>query len=302
MKPAPFRYQRPGTVDEAVDALVESDGEAKLLAGGQSLVPMMNTRLAAPDAIVDINGIEELDSVEVEDGALVVGAMTRQAAAESSDVVAERCPLVAEALSHVGHRTIRHRGTVGGNLAHSDPTSELPAVALALDAEFEIRGPEGERTVRADEFFQGYMTTAVGPDELLMAVRFPVQPADRGWAFEEMAPRKGDYALVGVAATLDVTDGTCESAALAYTGVSDGPLRIPEAEAALEGEPVGEDVFAAAGATAREHVDPSADVHGSVAYRETLVESLTGRALARAAERANGGDAGDDGTDGDGGN
>lgn len=289
MKPAPFRYERPTTVDEALDALVESDGDAKLLAGGQSLVPMMNTRLAAPDALVDINGLSELDYIEVDDGTVAVGAMTRQATAETSDVIADECPLVADALANVGHRTIRHRGTVGGNLAHSDPTSELPAVALALGAEFEIRGVDQQRTVPADEFFLGYMTTAIGPNELLEEVRFPVQPEDQGWCFEEMAPRKGDYALVGVAATLDVADGTCESAALAYTGVSDGPVRIREAEESVTGEPVGAAAFEATGATAREHVDPPADVHGSTEYRKHLVESLTRRALSRAAARANGG-------------
>lgn len=288
MKPAPFGYERPTTVDEALDALAESDGEAKLLAGGQSLVPMMNTRLAAPDAVVDINGLTDLDYVEEDDGAVAIGAMTRQAAAESSDLIADRCPLVAEALGHVGHETIRHRGTIGGNLAHSDPTSELPAVALALDAEFEIRGADGRRSVPADEFFLGYMTTAIGPEELLTEVRFPVRPEGQGWCFAEMAPREGDYALVGVAATLDVADGTCESAALAYTGVGDGPVRVPEAEAALEGEPAAEDAFEAAGTTAREHVDPPADVHGSTEYRKHLVESLTRRALATAATRTGG--------------
>ncbi|MFB6130415.1 MAG: xanthine dehydrogenase family protein subunit M [Salinigranum sp.] len=290
MKPAPFTYDRPASVDEAVDALAASDGDAKLLAGGQSLIPMMNTRLAAPESIVDINGLSELDYVEERDGAIAIGALTRQATVESSDLVADKAPLVAEALTHVGHQTIRHRGTVGGNLAHSDPTSELPAVARALDAEFRIRGSDGERTVSAEEFFVGYMTTDVGPDELLTEVRFPVQPEGQGWAFTEMAPREGDYALVGVAATLDVDGGTCESAALAYTAVSDRPIRVPEAEAAIEGEPLGEDTFETVGAVARDHVDPPSDVHGSTEYRKHLVESLTRRALTEAADRAEGGD------------
>ena len=288
MKPAPFAYERPSSVDDAVDALA-ADEDASVLAGGQSLVPMMNTRLSSPGTLVDINGLEELDYVEESNGAVEIGALTRQSDAEASDLVSERVPLVAEALAHVGHPTIRHRGTVCGNLAHSDPTSELPAVARAMDAEFQIRGSDGERTVPAGEFFQGYMTTDVGPDELLTAVRFPVQPDGQGWCFEEMAPREGDYALVGVAATLDIEDGTCESARLAYTGVSDGPVRVPEAEDVLEGEPADEDTFETAGGKAREHLDPPADVHGSSAYRERLVESLTGRALARAHERAEGG-------------
>lgn len=288
MKPAPFSYERPTTVEEAVDAIAGSHGDTKVLAGGQSLVPMMNTRLAAPDVLVDINGLDDLDYVEETDGAIAVGALTRQATAEASDLVADRCPLVAEALSKVGHQAIRNRGTVCGNLAHSDPTSELPAVALALGAEFHIRGPDEARTVSADEFFQGYMTTAIGSEELLTAVQFPVQPEGQGWSFEEMAPREGDYALVGVAATLDVDDGSCESAALAYTGVGEGPARVSEAETAVEGEPASEETFAAAGAEAREQLDPPADVHGSTEYRKHLVASLTQRALARAETRAGG--------------
>ncbi|MGM0591897.1 MAG: FAD binding domain-containing protein [Halobacteriota archaeon] len=289
MKPAPFAYHRPSTVDDAVEALSNNEGDTTLLAGGQSLIPMMNTRLATPQAVVDINGLSELDYIDVQDDTLTIGALTRQAAVERSDLVDEHCPLVAEALSHVGHETIRHRGTVGGNLAHSDPTSELPAVTRVLDAELVIRGPDGERTESAEDFFIGYMTTSVGPDELLTEIRFPTMDPDTGYSFTEFAPRKGDYALVGVAAMLSVDDGTCESATLAYTGVSDGPVRVDEAGEAVEGEPVDESTFETAGAVAREHVDPPADVHGSTEYRAHLVESLTKRALSQAAARANGG-------------
>lgn len=290
MKPASFTYERPSSVDEAVTTLADNDGDASLLAGGQSLVPMMNTRLAAPEVVVDINGLDGLNYVEESNGSVAIGALTRQSEAEESDVITDRCPLVAEALEHVGHPTIRHRGTVGGNLAHADPTSELPAVAQALDAEFEVRGTDGERTVPAEEFFQGYMTTDVGPDELLTEVRFPALSDATGWCFEETAPREGDYALVGVAATLDVSDGICESVRLAYTAVADGPVRVREAEEAVEGEPPGEDAFEAAGTTAREHLDPPSDVHGTTEYREHLVDTLTQRALSRAADRAGGGD------------
>ena len=220
--------------------------------------------------------------------------MTRQAAVERSEVAAKACPLLIEALGHVGHESIRHRGTVGGNLAHSDPTSELPAVARVLDAEFVVQGSDGERTVPAEEFFQGFMTTAVGPDELLTEVRFPVQRDGEGWSFQETAPRKGDYAVVGVATTLGVNDdGTCESAGLVYTAVGDGPVRVLEAEERVVGAPADEETFAEAGGVAREHIDPPSDIHGSSGYRKNLIDALTRRALATAAERANGNDGGD---------
>lgn len=287
MKPAPFDYHQPETVDAAVDALTEN-GDATILAGGQSLIPMMNSRLATPDVVVDINGLSDLEYIREEDGTLAIGALTRQATAEQSDVVAEHCPLMAEALAYVGHKPIRHRGTIGGNLAHSGPTSELPAVARVLDAEFVVRGRDGERHVPAEDFFVGYMTTDVGDDELLTEIRIPPWPTGHGWSFEETAPRKGDYAIVGVAATLRVVDGTCEEARLAYTAVSDGPVRVPEAEDAVVGEAADEDTFTAAGSVAREEIDPPADVHGSTAYRENLVETLTVRALGRATERSGG--------------
>lgn len=288
MKPPAFDYQRPESVDEAVSALEASDGGAKVLAGGQSLIPMMNTRLASPETLIDINRITDLDYVRAEDGGVAIGALTRQSTVERSDVVAEHCPLIAEALDHVGHRPIRNRGTVGGNLAHADPTSELPAVAVALGADFTIRGAKGERTVPAAEFFVGMMTTALAPDELLTEVRFASQHPDQGWAFEETAPRKGDWATVGLAALLEVEDGACRDVRLAYTAVDERPLRAEAAEDAVDGEPPAAEAFAAAGRAAREALDPPSDFQASSTYRERLIEALTERALRRAADRAGG--------------
>lgn len=287
MKPAPFQYQRPSNVDEAVDALAEHD-DATILAGGQSLIPMMNSRLANPEIVVDISHVDELEYIREEGDTIAIGAMTPQAAAEESGVVTEHCPLVMEALTHLGHETIRHRGTIGGNLAHGDPTSELPAVALARDASFVVQGPDGERTVDADDFFITHMTTDIGPAELLTEVRFPKWPKGHGWSFKEVAPRKGDYALVGVAAKLQADGRICQHARLAYTAVDHRPVRVPEAEDAVVGEPVDEMTFQEAGRIARENLDPPSDVHASSDYRSRVAETLTKRALEQAADRTEG--------------
>lgn len=288
MKPPAFDYRRPATVEDAVGELAAHGGDAKVLAGGQSLIPMMNTRLSAPETIVDINGLNDLNYIRSENDRVAIGALTRQATVEASEVVAEHCPVIVEALEHVGHRPIRNRGTIGGNLVHADPTSELPAVAIALGADFVVRGPTGTRTVSAGDFFIGMMTTDVGSDELLVEVRFDAQAPDAGWAFEEMAPRKGDWATVGVAALVEVSDGTCRSARLAYTAVDERPVRATDAEAALVDEPPTAETFARAGQFARDQLDPPTDVQASQAYREDLVEALTVRALDGAADRAGG--------------
>lgn len=289
MKPPAFDYRRPATVEDAVGELAAHGGDAKVLAGGQSLIPLMNTRLSAPETIVDINGLDDLNYIRYEDEQLAIGALTRQATVEASEVVAEHSPVIVEALEHVGHRPIRNRGTIGGNLVHADPTSELPAVAMVLGADFAVRGPAETRTVAAEDFFIGMMTTDVGPDELLVEVRFDTQPPDAGWAFEEMAPRKGDWATVGVAALVEVSDRTCRSARLAYTAVDERPVRAPDAESALADEPPTAETFARAGRLAKDQLDPPSDVQASQAYREDLVEALTVRALGTAADRAGGG-------------
>jgi len=287
MKPAPFSYVRPMTVEEAVSALAQQGGEAKVLAGGQSLVAMMNMRLLKPRCLVDINRVAALDYIRDDNGTLVIGALTRLSAAETSPLVARQCPLMTEAIQHVAHRPIRNRGTVGGNLAHADPTSELPAVALATDATFVARSASGQRTIPAADFFVGQLTSALRPDELLTEVRMPTpRPSGQGWSFMEVSPRKGDYALVGVAATLQVKDGACQAARLVYCGVGGRAQRVPEAEQALVGRAADEAAFRAAARIAGERVHPPSDFHATAAYRRDLVTTLTRRALTQALARS----------------
>jgi CO/xanthine dehydrogenase FAD-binding subunit len=276
---------RSTTLEDAVAALAEQGDEAKLLAGGQSLIAMMNLRLVKPQVLIDINRLTMLDYIRQENGTLAIGALTRQAAVEESALVAQQCPLLAEAIQYVAHKPIRNQGTVGGNLAHADPTSELPAVAIALDANMVARNRSGERTLSAADFFVGHLTTALAPDELLTEIQLPTWPTGQGWSFLEISPRKGDYALVGVAVTLQVQAGQCQAARLVYTGVGEHAHRIPAAEQALIGQPATETSFRAAADIASRSVDPSSDVHASAAYRRDLVNVLTRRALAQALAR-----------------
>jgi len=288
MKPAPFAYHRPATLDEALALLAEHGGEAKPLAGGQSLIPAMNFRLARPAVLVDLNRVAELGYVHAGRDGLQIGAMTRQRAVERSDAVRSAAPLLAEAMPFIAHPQIRNRGTVGGSLAHADPAAELPAVMLALEARFRARGPQGERWIPAGEFFTGILETALGPDELLLEVVVPKSPARTGYAFAELARRRGDYALVGVAArvTLD-RRGRCQAARITLFSVGDGPVLAAAAAAMLDGqEPSLEAMRAAADAAAQRDIDPPSDIHASAAYRRRLAAVLTRRALARAVERA----------------
>ena len=288
MKPAPFAYHRPATLDEALALLAEHGGEAKPLAGGQSLIPAMNFRLARAAVLVDLNRVAELGYVRAGRDGLQIGAMTRQRAVERSDAVRSAAPLLAEAMPFIAHPQIRNRGTVGGSLAHADPAAELPAVMLALEARFRARGPQGERWIPAGEFFTGILETALGPDELLLEVVVPKSPARTGYAFAELARRRGDYALVGVAArvTLD-RRGRCQAARITLFSVGDGPVLAAAAAAMLDGqEPSPEAMRAAADAAAQRDIDPPSDIHASAAYRRRLAAVLTRRALARAVERA----------------
>ena len=288
MKPAPFAYHRPATLDEALTLLAEHGGEAKPLAGGQSLIPAMNFRLARPAVLVDLNRVAELGYVRAGRDGLQIGAMTRQRAVERSDAVRSAAPLLAEAMPFIAHPQIRNRGTVGGSLAHADPAAELPAVMLALEARFRARGPQGERWIPAGEFFTGILETALGPDELLLEVAVPKSPARTGYAFAELARRRGDYALVGVAArvTLD-RRGRCQAARITLFSVGDGPVLAAAAAAMLDGqEPSPEAMRAAADAAAQRDIDPPSDIHASAAYRRRLAAVLTRRALQRAVERA----------------
>lgn len=283
MKPAPFEYHRPDSVDEALALLAEHGYDAKLLAGGQSLVPAMNFRLAQPAVLVDLNRVGGLDGIEEADGALRMGAMVRQRAAERSPAVAARAPLLAEALAHVAHPQIRARGTVGGSLAHADPAAELPAVMLALGARFLLRSPEGERSIEAADFYTGLFGTALEPEEILVAVEIPAAAPGTGTAFAELSRRHGDFALAGVAASLTVDgDGRCTAARVALFGVADGPVLAEGAAAALLGEPVSDATVRAAAAAAAAALDPPADIHASAEYRRHLAEVLVRRTLPRA--------------------
>lgn len=289
MKPASFDYHRPETLDEALDLLAESGGDAKALAGGQSLVPAMNFRLARPEVLVDLNGIPALAHVHREaDGGLTIGAMTRQRAAERSDLVARAAPLLSEALPSVAHPQIRNRGTVGGSLAHADPAAELPAVMVALDARFVLRSRAGTRTAAAETFFVGPLTTELRADELLTEIRIPPSAPGVGTAFVEVSRRQGDFALVGVAVRLTLDDaGACASVRIALLSVGDGPVLAAGAMAVLAGSvPEAAAIEEAARVACEIDIDPPGDIHASVAYRRQLARVLVRRALFKASERS----------------
>lgn len=285
MKPPPFEYLRPADLDGVLAALAEPSDETKILAGGQSLVPMMNLRILAPKKLVDINRVPGLDRIGIDGDWLMIGALARHTDVLGSPVVRQHAPLVIAAYRHIAHRPIRNRGTIGGNLAHADPASELPAVMLALDAEMVLRSRNGERRVAAESFFLGTFETAARADELLTAIRIPLASGSRCWGFEEMSQRQGDFALVAVAATFDVEVGRCARPRLAYAGVADRAVRIPAAEAALEGAGLHEATFEAVAAKAADAVNPLEDIHADAAYRRDLVRALTRRALTAATHR-----------------
>lgn len=285
MKPPAFAYERPTSVEGALAALARHGEDAKLLAGGQSLIAMLNLRLLAPKTVIDVNRLRDLDYVRFDGGELAIGALTRHNTVLRSKAVAEHCPLMVEAYRFVSHHAIRNRGTLGGNLCHADPASELPVVALLLDATMVLRSSGGERRVPAAEFFKGPFETAARADELLVEVRFPTQPQGQGYAFDEVSQRHGDFAIVAAGCTLAVEDGVCRAVRLGYGGVGPHALRVAEAEAALTGQPASVENFAKAAATAAEHVRPTSDVHADEAYRRDLVRALTARVLEAALAR-----------------
>ncbi len=286
MKLPPFDYEAPKTVSEVVELLAEHLDEASVLAGGQSLIPLLALRLARPAVLIDINGVDELSGVSTTDGRVAIGAMTREYVAEQSGTVADAVPLLAAALPLIGHEAIRSRGTIGGSLAHADPAAELPAVARALDAEFVVRGPSGERVIPAAQWFEGYLTTSRRPDELLLEVRFPAAKQGTGTSFEEVARRHGDFAIVGLAASLVVSGGVISDARLAFAGVSDVPVRAAAAEDLLVGQRPSAELFDEAARRATGDLDPPADLHGSSDYRKTVAAALVRRGLRAAADNA----------------
>lgn len=291
MKPAPFAYHAPRSLPEALELLGRLGGEAKVLAGGQSLVPVMSFRLAQPAALVDVNGLAELDFLEpAADGGLRMGALVRQRRLERDPEVARRAPLLAAAVPHIAHPQIRNRGTVGGSLAHADPAAELPCLAIALDARFRLERAGGSRWVPAREFFLGLFATALAEDELLAEIELPRWPEGTGWSFQEVARRRGDYAQVGVAARLALgDDGRIRGARLVYLSVGDAPVEATQAAALLDGEAPARAVFAAAAEKAAgEEIEPAGDIHASAAFKRHLARVLTVRALEEAAGRARG--------------
>ena len=288
MKPAPFDYYAPTSVDETCSLLARYGSDAKLLAGGQSLVPLLALRLAQPATLIDLNGVHELDYIRADDNGVAIGAMTRQRTVERSSVMRETCPLLPAAVEWIGHPQIRNRGTIGGSLVHSDPAAELPALATLLDATFTITNAQGaKRTVKPDEFFVTYLTTAVEPEEMLSEIYFPTLPAGTGWSFVEVARRHGDFALVGAAATVALDSaGACSNARIALFGVAPTATRSPSAEQALLNQKPDEQEIAAAASEVVKDIDPPGDVHASVEYRKYVATNLVRRALTEAVQRA----------------
>ena len=280
MKFPAFAYARPTTVDEAI-TLLASDDEARPLAGGQTLMPILALRMAMPSCLVDLNDIEGLRNITVGDGLVTVGAMVTHAQNLASEDHRTHLPLLSEAVRHVAHEAIRTRGTIGGSLAHADAAAEMPLVAMALDATMVIVNKQGERRVAAGDFFGGHFTTAIEAGELLTAIEFPV--SDHRWAFEEVARRPGDFALVMAAAGLKARNGVCESVRIALGSVADRPLRAPEAESFLVGKNVTEEVAAEAAQIATKDLKSHGDIHASADYRRTVVGTMIKRALMRAA-------------------
>jgi aerobic carbon-monoxide dehydrogenase medium subunit len=272
MKPAAFVYARARSLEEAIALLREAPGEARLLAGGQSLMPALNMRLDAPKLVIDINGIG-LEGISRKNGQVEIGALTRHATAERSAIVAEMAPLIAKAMPHVGHPAIRNRGTVGGSIANADPAAELPACLLALDGEVEIAGPAGRRAVRAGDFFKGLYETALGDEDVLTAIRVPAASADRRYGFAELCRRHGDYALVGLAASARADGQRLKDVRLAFFGVDATPVRAKKAEAALEASSVDDAVAAL-------DLAPTDDVHASGAYKRHAAGVLLRRVAA----------------------
>ncbi len=290
MKPAAFSYYAPTTVEEALTHLAQHGDDAKVLAGGQSLVPIMNFRLTQPSILIDLNRVEELFYLRPDDsGGLRIGAMTRQRHLERHTEVAKRAPLVCEAVPYIAHPQIRNRGTVGGSLAHADPAAELPAVMVALGARFLLRNLERERWIAAEDFFVDLFTTAIEPEELLTEIAVPPMPPRTGWAFREIARRHGDYALVGVAAmlTLDENNDQCKQARIVFLTAGNVPVEARQAEQVLKGQDVTEQAIEAAAETAAgKDIDPPGDLHASPAYRRRLARVLTVQALTQAVENA----------------
>jgi len=290
MKPAPFDYYAPTSVEQALDNVAQLGYDAKILAGGQSLIPTMNFRLAQPASLIDLNNIPELFYIHpLDDGGVLIGAMTRQSTVERDPLIAQRAPLVRAAMPYIAHPQIRTRGTFGGSIAHADPAAELPAVTVALGARYRVRNKTGERWIAAEDFFVSLFTTSLQPDEVLVEIALPPMPPRCGWSFQEVARQSGAYGLAGVATLVALDDKKrCQQVRMVFLSCGERPMLAQHAAKVLVGQaPTPEAIRAAAEAAAKDDVDPSSDIHASAAYRRHLVKVLAFRALTQAFQRAN---------------
>ena len=286
MKPAAFDYMAAETLDEAVSALARAGGDGKILAGGQSLVPMLNFRLVRPSILVDINRIRDLDYVDATGDVVRIGAVTRHHALETSPVIKAHLPIMTAAMQHVAHLAVRNRGTIGGSLSHADPAAELPMMAVLLDAKIKIRSLHGGRVAEARRFFTGSLTSDLKHDEIVTDVEFPCLLPNTGWAFEEVARRAGDFALAAVGVTLSARDGRADRVRIGMMGVGETPLRASEAEGLLVGKAVDAQALEVAASAIEAAVEPNTDLHASADYRRFLVGALARRAIGIAWQRA----------------
>jgi len=288
MKPAPFEYHAPDSIEEALFLLQNSDSDAKLLAGGQSLVPAMNFRVVQPSRLIDLNRVKELSYIREDGDHVRIGAMTRERTLEDEPLISRRYPLLAEAMPHVAHPQIRNRGTLGGSLANADPAAELPVIMLALGARLKARSVEAERWVEARNFFSGMFMTDLAETEMLVEIELPTLPARTGWSFQEVAPRAGDYALMGVATLVTLDDaGKCKDAKLVYLNAGDGPMDATQAAQLLKGEALTDDLIDSAAALASgQEITPFGNIHASVEYQRHLANVLTRKGLKIALQRA----------------
>ena len=290
MKPAPFEYYAPHSIEPALDLMSQHAGEAKILAGGQSLVPAMNFRVVQPSALIDLNRVEELSYVREVDKVLRIGAMTRERQLEFNPLISRWAPLLKEAAPHIAHPQIRNRGTIGGSIVNADPAAELPVLMLALRARLKAKSVSGERWIDAQDFFMGMFTTALEPDEILVEIELPASPSRTGWSFMEVAPRAGDYALMGVAALVTLDENKrCEHSRLVYLNAGEGPVEAKEAEKLLIGESLDDGLIESAASKVSEHeINPFGNIHASPEFQRHLANVLTKKALKQATQRAEG--------------
>jgi CO/xanthine dehydrogenase FAD-binding subunit len=288
MKPAAFDYIAPNSLEAAVEAIAAANGDGKVLAGGQSLMPLLNFRMTRPTVVVDLMHIPGMSFIELRGNAVAIGAMTRHADLEFSDLVAQKLPVMAAAMRHVAHLAIRNKGTIGGSLSHADPAAELPMLAVFYGATIRVQGSNGRRDIAAEDFFVSALTNCLDPDEIVFEIDFPVLATRAGWAFEEVARRFGDFALACIAVSFDVLDDKIAEARVAVMGVADTPRRLREAEQALKGAPRGPEAAARFAEVVRSCLSPPSDIHVSAEYRKNLIGALAERAFTTAWMRAAG--------------